>query len=272
MYSVLKRGSFLIFFLLLISCSVSKSVRKRPAVSPTPTTKSQIKTDNPIVVEKPQVRKLLTTDEKVAEYLRIFGPIAQTEMRKFKIPASITLAQGLLESGFGEGRLAIEGNNHFGIKCHSGWDGKRIYHDDDEKGECFRVYEDARSSYRDHSLFLSERNRYAFLFRLGEKDYRAWAKGLKKAGYATDPKYPQKLIRLIDRFELNKYDGKKPIVVDMPKPLNADAKSTIYIVQKGDTLYSISKKLSVNIKELVKLNRIKDNTIYLGQQLILPKK
>ena len=272
MYSVLKSCSFVLVLLLLCSCSVSKSVRKRPSVSPTPTPKSQIKTDNPIVAEKSQVRRPLTTDEKVAAYLRIFGPIAQAEMREFEIPASITLAQGLLESGFGEGRLAVEGNNHFGIKCHSGWNGKRIYHDDDEKGECFRVYEDASSSYRDHSLFLSERSRYAFLFRLGKKDYRAWAKGLKKAGYATDPKYPQKLIRLIDRFELNKYDGKKAIVVEIPKPLNVDEKSTIYIVEKGDTLYSISKRLNINIKELVKLNRIKDNTIYLGQQLILPKK
>ncbi|MEL0274836.1 MAG: glucosaminidase domain-containing protein, partial [Flavobacteriaceae bacterium] len=150
----------------------------------------------------------LTTQQKVELYLKTFGPIAQREMKKFKIPASITLAQGLLESGFGEGRLAVEGNNHFGIKCHSTWQGEKIYHDDDEKGECFRVYKDAAESYRDHSLFLSERDRYAFLFRLGKRDYKAWAKGLKKAGYATDPKYPDKLIRLIERFDLVPYDKK----------------------------------------------------------------
>ncbi|MEL0300373.1 MAG: glucosaminidase domain-containing protein [Flavobacteriaceae bacterium] len=214
----------------------------------------------------------LTTQKKVELYLNTFGPIAQREMKKYKIPASITLAQGLLESGFGEGRLAVEGNNHFGIKCHSTWQGEKIYHDDDEKGECFRVYKDAAESYRDHSLFLSERDRYAFLFRLGKRDYKAWAKGLKKAGYATDPKYPDKLIRLIERFDLAQYDKKDAQEIMVQNIKTPQSNESIYVVQKGDTLYSIARKLKVDMNVLKRKNDLKDNTIYLGQELILPKK
>ena len=193
-------------------------------------------------------------------------------MKQYKIPASITLAQGLLESGFGEGRLAVEGNNHFGIKCHRTWQGEKIYHDDDEKGECFRVYKDAAESYRDHSLFLSERDRYAFLFRLGKRDYKAWAKGLKKAGYATDPKYPDKLIRLIERFDLAQYDKKDAQEIMVQNIKTPQSNESIYVVQKGDTLYSIARKLKVDMNVLKRKNDLKDNTIYLGQELILPKK
>ena len=193
-------------------------------------------------------------------------------MKQYKIPASITLAQGLLESGFGEGRLAVEGNNHFGIKCHRTWQGEKIYHDDDEKGECFRVYKDAAESYRDHSLFLSERDRYAFLFRLGKRDYKAWAKGLKKAGYATDPKYPVKLIRLIERFDLEQYDKKDAQEIMVQNIKTPHSNESIYVVQKGDTLYSIARKLKVDMNVLKRKNDLKDNTIYLGQELILPKK
>ena len=205
----LKLFSLFAYFLLLSSCSVTKSVRNRPGVKVVEKApKKEGVTPTQAIEVKPATNKFkrpLTTQQKVAQYLKIFGPIAQGEMKQYKIPASITLAQGLLESGFGEGRLALEGNNHFGIKCHQTWQGERIYHDDDKKGECFRVYTDAGESYRDHSLFLSERDRYAFLFRLGKRDYKAWAKGLKKAGYATDPKYPDKLIRLIERFDLAQY-------------------------------------------------------------------
>ena len=164
------------------------------------------------VVQKKTTKKsinTITTEEKIVIYIEKFGPIAKSEMHKYKIPASITLAQGLLESGFGYGRLALKGNNHFGIKCHSDWEGKRIYHDDDEKGECFRVYIDPVTSYRDHSLFLTTRSRYDFLFNIKTNDYKGWAKGLKKAGYATDPKYPDKLINLIERFDLTRFDIKK---------------------------------------------------------------
>ena len=219
-----------------------------------------------------KIKRPLTTQQKVAQYLQIFGPIAQREMKQYKIPASITLAQGLLESGFGEGRLALEGNNHFGIKCHRTWQGEKIYHDDDEKGECFRVYADAGESYRDHSLFLSERDRYAFLFRLGKRDYKAWAKGLKKAGYATDSKYPDKLIRLIERFDLAKYDKKDAHEIMVQKVKTPQSNESIYVVQKGDTLYSIARELKIDLNVLKRKNNLKDNTIYLGQELILPKR
>jgi hypothetical protein len=124
----------------------------------------------------------------------------------YNIPASITLAQGILESGNGESRLAVEGKNHFGIKCHSNWNGKTIIEDDDEKGECFRKYNRVSDSYRDHSLFLNERGRYAFLFEYNKTDYKKWAKGLKKAGYATNPKYPTLLIDLIEKYDLSRFD------------------------------------------------------------------
>ena len=152
------------------------------------------------------------------------------------------------------------------------WQGEKIYHDDDEKGECFRVYKDAAESYRDHSLFLSERDRYAFLFRLGKRDYKAWAKGLKKAGYATDPKYPDKLIRLIERFDLAQYDKKDAQEIMVQNIKTPQSNESIYVVQKGDTLYSIARKLKVDMNVLKRKNDLKDNTIYLGQELILPKK
>jgi hypothetical protein len=128
-------------------------------------------------------------------------------MDRYGIPASITLAQGILESGNGESRLAVEGKNHFGIKCHSNWNGETIIEDDDEKGECFRKYSKVADSYRDHSLFLTERGRYSFLFEYQKTDYKKWAKGLKKAGYATNPKYPTLLIDLIERYDLSRFDN-----------------------------------------------------------------
>jgi LysM repeat protein len=140
------------------------------------------------------------------EYIDTYKLIAIREMHTYKIPASITLAQGLLESGIGNSKLAREANNHFGIKCHKGWEGKGFYMDDDEENECFRVYENPEESYRDHSLFLATRDRYAFLFDYKITDYKSWAKGLKKAGYATDPKYPTRLIDLIERYDLAQYD------------------------------------------------------------------
>ena len=223
------------------------------------------------VVQKKSIKKsisTITTEEKIVAYIDKFGPIAKAEMHKYKIPASITLAQGLLESGFGFGRLASEGNNHFGIKCHSDWEGKKIYHDDDEKGECFRVYKDPVTSYRDHSLFLTTRSRYDFLFNIKTHDYEGWAKGLKKAGYATDPKYPDKLISLIERFDLNRFDIKKDQKIrQSSKEKMRPSTKAVYIVKKGDTLYSVSKKYTISIDQLIKLNKIKDNTIYLGQIL-----
>ncbi len=147
-----------------------------------------------------------TVEEKINLYIKKYAPAATKNMRFFKIPASITLAQGILESGYGEGTLAVNANNHFGIKCHKDWKGRSITHDDDEKDECFRSYKNPLRSFRDHSLFLVERDRYSNLFTLNKKDYKGWAIGLKAAGYATDLKYADKLISLIERFKLTRFD------------------------------------------------------------------
>lgn len=142
-------------------------------------------------------------------YILKYAEMAVNEMYRSGVPASITLAQGLLESRYGLSSLASKGNNHFGIKCH-GWTGKKMYFDDDEKGECFRVYSSAEESFRDHSDFLRYRDRYKSLFDNEITDYKAWANGLKKAGYATDPSYATKLIRIIEDYGLSKYDKMCP--------------------------------------------------------------
>lgn len=136
------------------------------------------------------------------DYINTYTKIAIEQEKQYGIPACITLAQGILESGSGRSRLATEANNHFGIKCHNDWKGKKIYKDDDKKNECFRVYDNAEQSYIDHSLFLVGKKRYAELFQLKITDYKGWAKGLKKAGYATNPKYPQLLIDIIELYDL----------------------------------------------------------------------
>ena len=145
-------------------------------------------------------------DTPQERYVERFAPLAVEEMYRSGVPASITLAQGLLESGYGLSTLAVKGNNHFGIKCHNNWRGGKIYHDDDSRGECFRKYDSPEESFRDHSDFLRYRDRYKFLFDLQVTDYQGWAYGLKKAGYATDPSYPSKLIRLIEAYSLHEYD------------------------------------------------------------------
>ena len=142
------------------------------------------------------------------EYIERYAEIAVAEMYRSGVPASITLAQGLLESGYGRSELAVKSNYHFGIKCHTGWQGGKVYHDDDAKGECFRKYDTPEESYRDHSDFLRYRDRYKFLFDYKTTDYKSWAYGLKKAGYATDPSYPRKLINLIEEYQLHEFDTK----------------------------------------------------------------
>lgn len=145
-------------------------------------------------------------NKQTLDYIERFKDIAMEEMQKDKIPASITLAQGILESGSGKSKLATKGNNHFGIKCHSDWKGKTMRQDDDAPKECFRVYKNAEESYRDHSKFLKNSTRYADLFKLEITDYKGWAKGLKKAGYATLPTYASVLINLIETYDLQQYD------------------------------------------------------------------
>jgi len=224
----------------------------------------------------------MTSEERTHWYVNTYSKIAIDEMKKYGIPASITMAQGILESSSGKGTLALKSNNHFGIKCHKGWKGKKVYHDDDLRGECFRKYKNPEKSYRDHSIFLESRSRYDFLFKYSKKNYVKWANGLKKAGYATDPKYAEKLISLINRYELWKLDGsKKPLNKSRERKLskkqileisnqslkNKVKSQTIHVVKKGDTLYSISKKYNISISELVKNNNIKNNNISIGQSL-----
>ncbi|MDT0606830.1 glucosaminidase domain-containing protein [Croceitalea rosinachiae] len=209
--------------------------------------------------------------ETTNQYIAEFSKIAQYEMRAFGIPASITLAQGILESGSGKGELTRKTNNHFGIKCHTGWQGEFDFHDDDAKGECFRKYNHPMFSFRDHSIFLASRSRYRFLFNYQRDDYKKWAYGLRQAGYATDKKYPQKLIALIERFELTQFDEE---VVDggletIRKP--KEYRVFTHIVNKGDTLYGIAKKYGLSIDEIKRLNSLKNNNLAIGQVLNLRK-
>lgn len=225
----------------------------------TRTSETDTKADEPIITKPPS---------SVDSYISQYAAIAMTEMRKYKIPASITLAQGILESASGRGRLAVKANNHFGIKCH-GWKGDKIYHDDDHSQECFRKYKYAASSYEDHSEFLTGRKRYANLFNLRLNDYKGWAKGLKAAGYATDRKYPQKLISLIERYQLYKYDedvlgGKRPHIVKINSGVIR------YTIVRGDTLYSLSKRYNTTVEAIKELNNMTSNDLALGQELMIP--
>lgn len=230
--------------------------------------------ENPVEVEETstaQIPESTSAAKSITElYIDRFKQTAMNEMVNYKIPASITLAQGILESGSGKGQLTSRSNNHFGIKCHKSWKGKSVKHDDDKEGECFRKYKDPEQSFRDHSLFLYGRERYASLFELKPTDYKGWAKGLKKAGYATDPAYPKKLIAIIERYQLQQFDyqvlGKnyKPFAIKAKKKNDV---SISYLVKKGDTLYGISKKFGVSVAELKRLNMLTSNSIDVGQRL-----
>ena len=203
------------------------------------------------------------------EYIETYAELAIKEMRRSGVPASITLAQGLLESDNGNSRLAQRGNNHFGIKCHSDWKGKRIYHDDDERNECFRKYRDVYESYADHSDFLMRGSRYAFLFELDITDYKGWAKGLKKAGYATSRRYDDLLIRIIEENGLHEYDllalreGEIQIDRALAKE-KEDQGRKIYqrnridyvIVEEGDNLNSLREELDLLKNEITRYNEL----------------
>lgn len=255
------------------SCKSKKTAtahRKKQKTERVVKVKQPIKEKN-TNAEEPEVVTVpvnIPYSERVANYINEFKDIAKEEMLQYGIPASITLAQGILESGAGVGELTLKANNHFGIKCHTGWEGDRVYHDDDERQECFRKYNDPKYSYRDHSLFLTQRSRYQNLFKLRKDDYKGWAKGLRKAGYATDPKYPDKLIGIIERYNLDKYDedvlGRKVSTTDPD-----DSKIGTYSVQAGDTLYSISKKFNLTVETLKEYNGLRNNDISIGQVLYL---
>ena len=226
-------------------------------------TVTEKKKDETVTNKKVTERKRTSVDT----YIETFAPVAMNEMKISKIPASITLALGILESGSGNGRLAVEANNHFGIKCH-GWKGEKIYHDDDEDQECFRKYENASESYKDHSEFLTGRRRYANLFRLKPDNYKAWAKGLRAAGYATDKKYPQKLISLIERYELYNYD-KRVLVKDKSAANNSVSNEISHVVVKGDTLYALSKRYGISVEDIKETNNLKTNDLSIGQVLTI---
>ncbi|MFT6064240.1 MAG: flagellum-specific peptidoglycan hydrolase FlgJ [Polaribacter sp.] len=267
---------FLCSIFFLASCGSKKRVvnKKNSGVVIT----EQKPKDLPSVKEKEITKRLAKKNPKLSTYtlayIRKYASIAVKEMHEYKIPASITLAQGILESGNGRSVLALKSNNHFGIKCHTQWTGERVYHDDDEKGECFRKYQYPETSYNDHSLFLTQRKRYAFLFDYSIRDYKKWAYGLRKAGYATDKKYPVKLLKIISNYKLYEFDKvkKKDFKYEKPNRKYEDSKSIdrkYYQVKKGDTLYSISRKFGVSVDVLKKRNNLKDNTISIGQKLLL---
>ncbi|WP_295650078.1 glucosaminidase domain-containing protein [uncultured Mucilaginibacter sp.] len=224
------------------------------------------------------------------QYIQRFKLIAIQEMNAYGIPASITLAQGLFESGNGNSDLARIANNHFGIKCGSSWTGKSYYKNDDAANECFRVYSNPEDSYRDHSNFLRRKN-YAALFELDKNDYKGWARGLKAAGYATNPNYPSLIINIIEKYNLDQYDRPDTNPVQKTKRedkvfnqittnMGKDIKDSIvqvtpvnklYTVKQGDTLYNISKRFGLTVDELKTLNRMGDNNIKIGQQLVIAK-
>lgn len=243
-------------------------------------------------------------------YIDIYAPVAIREMNQFHIPASITLSQGLIESGAGKSELAVKANNHFGIKCHDGWNGATYSQNDDAPNECFRKYKTADESFRDHSLFLTQRSRYATLFKLKITDYKGWANGLKQAGYATNPRYADMLIKVIEDYELSKYDkfeGMAPLDIrkkekvlknatiyqyynpayEQPGIENftyvADDKSgrKVYInndilfvyAGKGDSFLSIGTDMNIRARKLARFNEMKRNEPLIeGQVVYIEKK
>ena len=294
---MIKKIVLLLVILALASCSSSKpaiattkkaaAVQSRTAATKRSTPVKPIGKNYPSTNNTTEViqstSKTVVTSDLINNYILQYKDIAIGNMQKYGIPASIILAQGILESGAGKGDLALESNNHFGIKCHKDWLGESVRHDDDSAQECFRKYTEAAESYRDHALFLVGKNRYATLFTYEKDDYKAWAKGLRAAGYATDPNYPDKLISYIERYNLHQYDcqvtGKsyKPFEKSTPvrsSSVSSNAPSSsnsndpnLYEVQKGDTLYSISKKFNVLVDDLKQKNNLSDNAISIGQKL-----
>ena len=231
------------------------------------------------------------------KYIKKYAPIAISEMKRTGVPASITLAQGLVESAAGESTLASKSNNHFGIKCHSDWKGKKTYRDDDKANECFRVYSNANASFKDHSDFLRYQDRYKFLFDLEPTDYKGWARGLKKAGYATDPKYAEKLIKVIEDYDLGKYDSdlaaevpESPLAIEHPvevfkaatrEEVRFSLSRDVYEINgipcvyavSGDTYKSIADANGLFLGEILRFNDLRyDEPLSAGEIVYLEPK
>ncbi|MFN5422909.1 MAG: glucosaminidase domain-containing protein [bacterium] len=250
------------------------------------------------------------SSDAIITYIKTYAQLAIKEMNRTGVPASIKIAQGILETGAGKSDLVSRSNNHFGIKCKSSWTGEKVYHDDDEAGECFRKYENAEASYLDHSDYLKSQPRYSFLFNYDMNDHRSWAWGLKKAGYATSPTYAQKLITYIERYSLNELnniasddeeenlnaflaqfsssnaytpvnntgsensiESEEPVKKTLLSKLHLKKhkRHHVHTVRKGDSLTSISQKYKVSIPAIKKANSMKSDRLQIGQKLKITK-
>ncbi|MEI7982589.1 MAG: glucosaminidase domain-containing protein [Bacteroidota bacterium] len=233
-------------------------------------------------------------NEHIKQYIETYKAIAIEEMKVYRIPASITLAQGIHESRAGQSPLAVNANNHFGIKCHKDWFGKTYYEHDDDPNECFRKYDNPLESFRDHSYFLSQRDRYKGLFTLEITDYKGWARGLKSAGYATNPKYAENLIRLIETFSLYQYDQPGFIGADLTHDHDLDDPAAhewlrrfmlyaigpnnrrVYsnnelqmtIARREDNLKTLSRDFRIPVKRLMKYNDLKNESALEPGQIV----
>lgn len=275
----------LLAILSLASCLSKQDVLQNPRV-----TKRGQPAQRPHTPRKPPSAQSATPTTSLSglAYIERYKDIAISEMEEYGIPASIKLAQALLESGNGNSRLAREANNHFGIKCTPEWQGGKTYHDDDRRNDCFRVYSRAEDSFHDHSQFLL-RKRYAALFELDQDDYKGWARGLKAAGYATNPRYADLLISLIERYELYRYDRpatrnekihreavvQTEIVQNKAEPetpaaeTKAPVRIDIHEVKQGDTLAAIARKYGMETKELMDLNGLTTQSLFIGQLILV---
>ena len=222
----------------------------------------------------------MTWNQRYQDYFDKYKDVAVEQMLKYHIPASITLAQGVLESGAGKSELATRTNNHFGIKCN-GWTGRKSYHDDDEMNECFRAYDNVYESYRDHSVFLTTSKRYSSLFELKLTDYKGWARGLKACGYATSPTYANKLIEIIQLYKLYQYDTAKDYDKFQTQQVKSGDNRQIYAFNKnyylkarrGDTFRSIAQEVGISYRKLAKYNeRDKRDVLEEGEIVWLKKK
>lgn len=210
----------------------------------------------------------VTWNKVYSDYFDKWGEVAVQQMVQYRIPASITLAQGVLESGAGRSELARKANNHFGIKCN-GWTGRKSYHDDDERGECFRAYDNAYQSYVDHSVFLTTSQRYRRLFDLKRTDYKGWAHGLKACGYATSPTYATRLIEIIETYKLHRYDtgkefdkgGSSSVLQGELRHVYAFNKNYYVRARRGDTFRRIADELDVSYRKLASYNERKKNDL-----------